>query len=67
MKKNKDIELLEGDTIIRDDVYVTNSIEKLTYIWDAKNKRCVELEEYLKRIQPIKRKMKLEKLKNKLI
>jgi len=66
MTKIKTIELLEGDTIIRDDIYVTNSNIKVTYIWDNKNKRCVELEEYLKRVQPIKRKLKLEKLKNKL-
>ena len=62
----KDVELLEGDLIIRSDIYDANTSGKVTYIWDAKNKRCVELEEYLKRIQPIKRKMKLEKLKDKL-
>lgn len=62
----KDIELLEGDMIIRDDIYDSKTSTKVTYIWDAKNKRCVELEEYLKRIQPIKRKMKLEKLKGRL-
>ena len=62
----KDIELLEGDMIIRDDIYDMSKTKNLTYVWDDKNKRCVELEEYLKRIQPIKRKMKLEKVKNKL-
>ena len=62
----KDVELLEGDLIIRDDIYNIHTGEKKTYIWDDKNKRCIELEEYLIRIQPIKRKMKLEKLKNKL-
>ena len=62
----KDIELLEGDMIIRDDIYDMSKTKNLSYVWDAKNKRCVELEEYLKRIQPIKRKMKLEKVKNKL-
>ena len=62
----KDIELLEGDMIIRDDIYDISKTKNLSYVWDAKNKKCVELEEYLKRIQPIKRKMKLEKVKNKL-
>jgi hypothetical protein len=62
----KDIELLEGDMIIDGNIYYVNSILNVTYIWDSKNKKCVELEEYLKRIQPIKRKLKIERLKGKL-
>lgn len=62
----KDIELLEGDIIIMDDIYSPKTLNKTKFVWDAKNKKCVELEEYLKRIEPIKRRKKLEKLKNNL-
>jgi hypothetical protein len=61
--KNKKIELLEGDFIIQNIFYDNKKSETITFIWDAKNERCVELEEYLKKIQSINRKIKLEKLK----
>ena len=67
MTKFKDIELLDGDMIINAEIYNTNyTVEKKTMVWDSKNKGAVELETYLKRILPIKRKIKVQKLKNKL-
>lgn len=62
----KDIELLEGDMIISEEMYNPRTFEKVTMVWDSKNQIAVELSVYLKRILPIKRKMKVQKLKDKL-
>lgn len=61
-----DEELLPGDVIIAEELYDPNKFQNITLVWDSRNLKAVDKEVYLKRILPIKRKMKLEKLKNKL-
>jgi hypothetical protein len=59
-------ELLPGDVIIAQELYDPNKFQNITLIWDSRNEKAVEKSIYLKRILPIKRKMKLEKVKKKL-
>ena len=65
MKKHSD-ELLPGDMYIAQELYDPHNYQKITLVWDSRNQKAVEKEVYLKRILPIKRKKKIEKLNNKL-
>jgi hypothetical protein len=59
-------ELLPGDILIAQELYDPHNSKGFTLIWDSRNLKAVEKELYLKRILPIKRKMKIKKIKNKL-